>query len=373
MSTSQISQYGKRMDAVWASLEPSLWNAAHPGMLVSMYFIMGLDQYSITKHALSWWQQNHPDWIFYACTADGAPTHDIAYMKGIGVPDMPLDIHNPEVVAYQVVTMSKAAKAAGYNALAVDQVVFWNIYLGGNPNFGQSVNSTEYGCGVWQGGTFVRRYASKTDPQYVTDVVNYVAQARSVAHSYGVTLITNHPAGSISYAPERALLANTDVDMDETGFSDYGRYTEKNGSVFRGELPYIRYAQEHGTAMLVVDKFVNETHVDSPGFEYSLATYLLGNEGALLLFVGGLYEYGTMQYHPEYDAPIGSACSAVAGGPDVFYRRFTGGLAVVNASGVSHSFALPAGSYRDIEGRPITSTLSLAPNDAYVLTGGSGC
>lgn len=373
MSSSQIDQYGRRLDAVWASLEPSTWTGAHPGMIVSQYFIMGLDQYSITHHTLSWWQQNHPDWILYACTSSGSPTHDIAEMGGIGVPDMPLDIHNSSAVAYQVQTMSLAAKSAGYTALAIDQVVFWNIYRGGNPNFGQTVKSGEYGCGVWQGGTFVRRYASPTDSQYVTDVVNYVAQARGIAHRYGLTLITNHPAGSVSHGAERELLANTDIDMDETGFSAYGKYTQVNGGTLRSELAYLRYAQEHGTGMLVIDKFANEAHVDTAGFEYSLATYLLSNEGGQLLYVGGLNEYGTLQYHPEYGAPIGHACTAVSGGPEVYTRRFSGGFVVVNGTAQTRTFTLPSGSYRDIEGRAINRTLSLGPNDSYVLLGATGC
>ena len=57
-------------------------------------------------------------------------------MSGINVPDVPLDIHNPSAVAYQVGTMAQAAKNGGYNALAIDQVVFWNVYVGGNRNFG---------------------------------------------------------------------------------------------------------------------------------------------------------------------------------------------------------------------------------------------
>jgi hypothetical protein len=161
--------------------------------------------------------------------------------------------------------------------------------------------------------------------------------------------------------------------MDETGFSAYGQYLKHNGDFFRAELPYLRYGQEHGTAMIVVDKFANEAHVDAAGFEYSLATYLLANDGALLLFVGGLDEYGTIQYHSEYGAPIGHACAAVAGGPYVYYRRYSGGLAAVNATAQTRSFTLPAGSYRDIEGRAVRSTLALAPNDAYVLLGSGGC
>lgn len=371
MPASQIAQHGKRIDAVWGSVKPSPWRSAHPGMLVSEYFIMGLDQYSVTHHALSWWQQHHPDWILYACSANGSPTHDIAEMGGIDVPDMPLDIHNSSAVAYQITTMAQAAKSAGYNALAIDEAVFWNIYGGGNRNFGQRRKSGEYGCGSWHGGSFARHYSSPTDSQYVNDVLNYVAKARSIAHSYGLTLIVNHPAGSIENSAERQLLASTDVDLDETGFSDYGRYRAGSGSTFRTELAYVRYAQEHGTGMLVIDKFINEPSVGKAGMEYSLATYLLGNEGGLLLYVGT--HYGTMQYHSEYDAPIGHACAAVSSRSNVYSRRFGGGLAIVNASAAPASFTLPPGTYHDIEGRALHSPLRLGANDAYVLLGGSGC
>lgn len=346
----------------------------HPGVLVSQYFIMGMDRYNITHHTLAWWQQNHPDWIQYACTSGGAPTHDIAYMGGINEPDMPIDIHNPSAVAYHLQTLAQAAKNAGYTALAIDQVVFWNIDKGGNPSFGQRVHSSEYACGSWHGNTFQRAYASPTDPQFATDVVNYVAQARAIAHQYGLTLIVNHPAGPVSNANEQRLLENTDIDMDETGFSDYGHYAQQHGEIFKNELAYVRYAQEHNTGVFVIDKFTNETHVDARSFEYSLATYLLGNEGGMLLFVGGNKEYGTMQYHSEYDAPIGHPCTAVNSGPVVFSRRFSGGLAVVNAGASPQTFTLPSGSYRDVEGRAIGGgSLSLAPNDGYVLLGGSGC
>lgn len=374
MPAATIDQHAAKIDAVWASVEAGSWKSAHAGMLVSQYFIMGLDQHSITHHDLAWWRQNHPDWILYACTASGAPTHDVAYMRGIGVPDVPLDIHNPGAVSYQVSAMARSAKDGGYNALAIDQVVFWNIYQGGNPNFDQSVKSGEYGCGVWKGSTFERLYASPSDPRYAWDVVNYVAQARSIAHSYGLTLMVNHPAGPVGSAQEQRLLRSTDIDLDETGFSDYGRYAAGNGSGFTRELSYIRYAQQHGTGMMVIDKFSNEEHVDSIGLEYSLATYLLANEGGLLLFVGGENDYGTMQYHSEYDAPIGRPCGAVSAGPVIYARRFSGGLVLVNASASSQTLSLPSSGYRDIEGRAVSgSTLTVGPNAGYVLLGGPGC
>lgn len=340
-------------------------------MLISQYFIMGMDQYSVTQHSLNWWKSNHPDWILYACDASGNPTHDIAYMPDINTPDMPIDIHNPDAVRDQVETMATYAAAHGYNALAIDQAVFWNTLEGGNPSFGEQRNSNEYACGVWKDGTFIRRYASPRDPAWTADVVAYVALARSIAHAHGVTLIVNHPAGDIANPNEQALVRSTDVEMDETGFSDYGRYVNDSGALFKRELAFMRYTQEQGTAMLVIDKFTNMTHPNAAGFEYALATYLLGNQGAALLFVGGLHDYGTLQYHPEYADAIGRPCTDVAGGPQVYRRRFSGGLSVVNAGLTSASFTLPSGaSYRDIEGRAVESTLSLRPNDAYVLLGG---
>lgn len=371
--SSQIQQNGRRYDAVWGSVEPGAWSSAHHGMIVSNYFIMGMDQYAATKHTLSWWQKNHPDWILYACTSSGQPTHDIAYMPGISVPDMPLDIHNPAVVDYQIGTMAAYASANGYNSLAIDQVVFWNTYKGGNPAMGQKLRDGEYGCGSWHGNTFERRYASPQDPQWNADVVAYVRQAHTLLRSRGMTLIVNHPAGNTSDPNEQQLLASTDVDLDETGFSDYGRYTQDNGGIFKRELLFMQYAQQHGTGVLITDKFQNETHVSAAGLEYALATYLLGNDGAALLFTGGAHEYGTMQYHPEYDQRIGTPCSGVAGGPHVYARAFSGGLAVVNASAAAQTYSLPSGkSYRDIEGRSVHNPLTLAPEDAYVLVTASG-
>jgi hypothetical protein len=376
MSSSTIQRNGRRYDAVWASLSPRAWAAAHPRMIVSNYFIMGLDQYSVTGHHLSWWQGNHPDWILYACTASGAPTHDIAYMTGVNVPDMPLDIHNPQAVAYQVNTMATYAKAAGYNALAVDQVVFFNIYHGGNPAFGQTRKSGEYGCGSWHGATFQRRYKAGADPAYIADVVAYVRQARSILHSRGMTLVVNHVAGSLEDRNERELLANTDAVLNETGFSDYGRYASRP-SLTNVTLTWSRYAQSQGVAVLTVDKFINySAGITGQPLEFSIATYLLANQGAELLFVGGLHGYGTLQYHSEYDAPVGKPCADVSGGPAVFWRRFSGGIAVVNSSTSSATFTLPNGkSYKDLETHAsISGTLRAAPMSGYVLlTSSNGC
>jgi hypothetical protein len=269
--------------------------------------------------------------------------------------------------------MDRAARSAGYNSLAIDQVVFWNTYAGGNPSFGQRPVSGAYGCGVWHGSTFERRYAGPNDPQWIADVVSYMRQAKQVASRDGIALVINHPAGNIENASEQQLLANTDVEMDETGFSDYGRYAQMGGKLFTRELAYMRYAQEHGIGFMVIDKFNGEATPAPAHLEYAIATYLIGNEGGALLFTGGENSYGAAQSHAEFDAPIGRPCGGSTNAGALYSRAFQGGMAIVNAGSTAQSLRLPAGkTYRDLEGRRISSPLSVAPNDAYVLLG-PGC
>lgn len=372
MPESQVQKLAPRYDAVWASTDPSAWHNAHRNMIVSNYFIMGMDRYSVLQHSLSWWKANHPNWILYACRANGSPTHDIAYMQGIDVPDMPLDIHNPAVADYQISAMAHAALASGYNALAIDQVIFWNTYKGGNRAMGQHVVHSEYGCGVWNGNTFVRRYASPSDHNWTSDVIAYTREAKRVAAANGVTLVINHPAGKVDNPDEQQLLANTDVEMDETGFSNYGSYENRPQRFFTNELQYMRYAQEHGVGFLMIDKFVNDAQPSPHHLEYAIATYLLGNEGAALLFAGGLDGYGTNTYRSEYDAPLGRPCGGVVNDGDLYRRQFNGGIAVVNAGNSPQTYRLPNGTFRDLEGRAVGNPLRVGPHDAFVLLG-NGC
>ncbi|MBV9271021.1 MAG: hypothetical protein JO165_08005, partial [Candidatus Eremiobacteraeota bacterium] len=98
---SWIARDAGKYDAVWGSVYPHAWTSAHPGMLVADYFILGLDRKQITKHNVEWYQSHHPDWVMYSCSSDGSPTHDVAYMKSVD-DEVPLDIHNPEVVKDQL-------------------------------------------------------------------------------------------------------------------------------------------------------------------------------------------------------------------------------------------------------------------------------
>jgi hypothetical protein len=386
-SPSQIRADGALYDWVWGSYNPQPWHLANPQAPVSRYYIVEEDNTLISGHGVSWWKLNHPDWMLYTCDASGKPTRDLAYVPGVGFPDVVLNLHNPLVVRYQISqNLIPYALAHGYTALALDEVILRNFLVGGNPNLGQTIKPGEYACGTWNAdGAFTKVYTSPDDPTFAQDIVNWVASARQFARLSGLAIAVNHPVGSISDPNEKRLIANVDIVLDESGFTDYGNYGPT--SFFASTYRYAEWAEQQGVAMSFIQKYENETTSFTPReMDYALATYLMVNEGNADMFLSGAngpgYGYGAEQYHPEFATPIGAPCAATYGGasydaanPDVYYRRFEGGMAVADVGTRAESATLPAShAYADIEKRSVSNPLSIGAHDAYVLTTSSdGC
>ncbi len=368
---------GNRYGVIWGARPgmASPWRTGNPSIIASYYFPQETDlSYTVwgaAGHNLAWWQKYHPDWVLYSCTAAGTPTRIPAYVGGLST-NIPLDFHNPAVMSYQIHAAANYAKANGYNALAADEVVFYNIG-------GATAGSGAYACGVYQNGTFVRRYSSKSDPRWTTDTVAWTRTAHSITASAGLKLIVNHPAGNIANANEQAILANVDADVDEMGYADYGLYA-KSSSLFKLTLDWVRYAQAHGVSPLIIDKYYQSAAVSPTQLERSIAAYLMGNEGGEGLFVGNSSSYGLEQYHSQYAVNYGTACGTYYGGsaasPNIWYRRFTNAIVVVNSgsSRASEVATLPTGHvYRDLAGRAVSNPLNVANYGAYVLLTTNGC
>lgn len=373
ISSSQKMADGPRYDFVWGSYTPPApWYAQNSSLIAS--------QYSIFMSAAA--GQDfiiHPDWVLYNCLADGTPTHTPAYMQaGAYGRATPVDIHNPDVISDSVHRFAASAIHNGYNALAIDQVLYSNI-MGGNAGVGS------YGCGVWQGNTFVRRYASKADRQWSLDVVNWVKTAKSIITTdpaiapYRLKLAINHPGGNPSEPRDQQLVANVDMGLNEIGFTNYGGYI-RLPYLFSQTLNFSRYEQAHGVTAMLIDKFSQTYPLTATQREWAVGTYLMANDGNALLYTtyggSGGGGYNTEHYLSEYGTHLGLPCGVVTGGPQMYQRRFDNGLVVVNADTSSHSATLPAmHPYTDIEGRPVTNPLTLQPTDAFVLTtsAGTGC
>jgi hypothetical protein len=393
MSASDIASEAPYEDIVWGAFNPGAWDAAHPGMIVSRYLMPFDDDYAISGHNLTWWQQNHPDWILYACDQNGNPTHYVA--RDDGFPDVPLDIHNPQVIQYQILqTVGPYMIANGYNALAADNVTFRNYTGAPNTILGQSVPGENYGtdgwfgCGIWEGNTFVKRYTmgyGKADPAFIADLVNWVETVRSMLNTdpslapYHLRFLVNHPLGSIGDPNEQAIISHVDGMEYEGSFSNWDRF----GQNFPSIIQYMQYVQESHVAMIDINYFCSnlagvqcEPSVTPSQMEFVMAAHSLANEGALGLFIspstGDIYSY-----HPEYRTRLGTPCAEYTTvGTDMYSRRFSNGLVVVNnSSTTAQPFTLPSNhGYTDIEGRALSNPLTVNPDDGYVLTTtGNGC
>jgi hypothetical protein len=391
MTSGQIQTEAPHTDSVWGAFQPAAWNAAHPGMIVSRYVLPNEDVRLISGHDLTWWQANHPDWILYACKSDGTPTHDVA-ASGTGFGDVALDIHNPSVVDYQIRQLvGPNMIQQGYNTIAADNITFVNYLF--DPVTGAA--SKAYGCGVWQGNTFVRRYGPATggefdqdlDGNFTADLINWLRQARSILSTdptlapHHFKIIVNHPfVGSSPTATEQTMLQYVDGALDEAGFTHYGERVL--GGNFITTLNWAQYTQSHGIAIFFADYFcvgsnscpTDPSALTGSQIDWALAGYALANNGGANVYIspggGAIYTYRS-EYADRYGTPCGGYSAL---GNNVFTRRFSNGFAVVNAGSTSQSVQLPAHTYTDIGGRAVSNPLMVSGSDAYMLlTSGNGC
>jgi hypothetical protein len=383
MTSSQIVSDAPHYDAVWGANSPQLWHSVNPSVVTSRYFIPQEDRSQLSGHDLTWWQTNHPDWILYACKADGTPTHDFAYWAGVDKPDVPLDQHNPAVIDYQVRQLNGMnAIANGDQALAVDQIVFEDAMVGGNPNFGQSVKSGEYACGIWNGATFVRRYSGVHDPAWTADMIAFVKATRQIVTTdstlapYHLKVIVNHPPGPMSNPNEQTLLQYIDGMVDEAGYANYARYnTSVDKNLFAFTAAYLVALQKRKIAAFIINSF-KDAAVTPLQREYAVATYFMSDQGGQDMYVSP-GPGGSQENFPEYSVRLGQPCEDFHGGPYLYERRYSGGLVLVNSGSLPAAFvdaSLPDNhTYTDIEGRKVTNPLPVASSDAYVLTTTNGC
>lgn len=391
MTTTQIQTEAPHFDAVWAALSPSTWDSAHPGMYVSRYILPNEDESLITGRTLTWWQtqSGHPDWVLYACKSDGTPTNDAAYFYS-PYKDVPLDIHNPAVVNYQVHLLGNYMIQHGYNTLAVDNIEFINYSTGPNPTLGEGSPQTGwYGCGIYQNGKFVRRYSTghdNADPNWTADTLNWLHTARSIFSTdttlapHHFKIIINHPPyDSTPSATEQQMLQYVDGMLDENGFTHYGHLL--TGNQFMSTLNWMEYLQAHNMAIFITDYFcygstcpTNPSALTKSQVDWALATYAVGNNGGAGVYIspktGAIYTYRS-----EYSTKYGTPCSGYQQSGTLVYRRFSGGFAVANSGTSAQSITLPAGHiYSDVESRAVSNPLTVNGTDAYMLlTASNGC
>lgn len=405
MTPGQVVSEAPLYDSIWGAFQPGTWYQNHPSMIVSRYVLPNEDVKLISGHDFNWWNTNHPDWILYACLADGTPTHDLAG-TGTNFGNIPLDIHNPAVVDYQIRQLvGPDMISEHYNTVAADNITFVNYLY----DQSQPVSSHAYGCGIWQGNTFIRRYGPPTggdfdqpDQAFINDLTNWLAQTRQILNTdptlapHHFKIVVNHPfvGGFGPTQQESNMLQYVDGFLDESGFTHYGGRVTQNS--FAQTLSWAVYAQSNHLAIFFADYFCSASNTNpdtgqpcstnpqtltGAEIDWALATYALINNGGTNVFIspegGAIYTYRS-EYSDRYGAPCTS--SFTSNGNYVYTRKFAGGFAVVNAANantIPQTVQLPQGhTYTDIGSRPISNPLTINGADAYMLqltSSGNGC
>jgi hypothetical protein len=367
-------------DAVWGSNSGKMvaaWHAGNEALLAGYYIIAGTDaelhQFGNLGHPLSWWQANHPDWILYECDQQ-----TIAYVPG--QTQVPLDISNPDVVAYLLTTVGTYAENNGYDQVSFDFVEPVNE-TGGE-------NGGSRGCGVWttQDGqqVWVQKFSgSPSDPAWVSALVGYLTSASQYLHGLPRPLAVWGNNTVYGVAPgdptESQFVSVLDVVSDETGFADYGKFA--TDAAFNDIVSWAATIQGEGKAYLPRALYHTAT-LSNAQIEYAIAAYMMEKEEASAMTVYPYGQYGTDRYSPAYQAPVGVPCGPMYGGPKyqhlgqyVYYRVYSGGLTIVNTKNAkSYTVDLPQQSYTDaVTGQTVTSPLAVGPDAGFVLLDQTGC
>jgi hypothetical protein len=381
ISIPQATRHGSRYGAVWGARQATVipWQTNNRNNRPLLYTPFDTDiNGAPLGHSLQWWQNNHPDWILYECNKK-----TVAYVPGL--PEVPLDISNPAVAAYQATTLGAYAEINGYNGIGADIVDLTN-------NTGHAKTGAG-GCGVWKTPlTWVQKFSGEyVDPKWASAVASWATTLQPLLHAYPrrLALAVNTPPGRYT-APIngkggdpvlRSLFNNIDIELDEAGFAMWGMYV--NSATFVNIVGWTEYVQSRGKVFFVADNWNQQGGEPTlHQLDYSLATYMMGKEQASALYVGKNEMYGKENYYQQYDTQIGRGCSPMYGGPDdphyhgekIYLRKYTGSLAIVNVSPTdTYKITLPKPTYTNIEGGIVNSPLKVGPNTGYVLLTTNGC
>ena len=127
---SDIATLGHLYDFVWGASPAKLplWRKANPDIVLAAYIPVNRDYEWCHHHGdlrpgggrrLGWWQQHNPEWVVYQCDR---VTPAYLYKDPSCVP---LDISNPEVLAFQWNNCTAPAAKLGYDAIGVDNFGEW--------------------------------------------------------------------------------------------------------------------------------------------------------------------------------------------------------------------------------------------------------
>jgi hypothetical protein len=361
--------YAKNYDFVWGAAPGNMavLRAANPNIFLSFYITVNrdtgtfLDQSVATRRSPNYWQTLHPDWILYKCDRT-TPAYEIGDNTV-----MPFDMTNNDFINWQVQTYAIPASEAGYDAIAADNLNLDNA-------FGA--------CGFYHNGKWVQRYTGQdNDPQWEKDTLYWVTQMQAKLHAlpHPLALIPNlgvfSGASTVNYASDpilQQIINHVDGFLDESSFTKYGAgYV--TGSNWVNLVQLIQEAQQKNKPYYLLTEFPKDQPLTQADSEWAISCYLMAKEHLSALFYARQQNYGDYINHPEYNAPIGMPISDMFQDQGIYWRLYSNGAVLVNASASQtvtvnlHTVNVDATAYTDLYGKVAGQSVSMAPHSGLVL------
>jgi len=386
ITTSSLRNYdwvwgGKHLDNIHA------YNQINPSFVVSFIFPYLLVHNS--TETLQHWQKTQNSWILYQCD------RKTPAWQG-KLPNIPLDITNPNVIQWQIENYAKPAAQAGYDVIAADM---FSLH--------------EYGgaCGVWESpGKWKQLYniskkchpkrdetcnipSVKTSSHLTPGELDFAQKQIQWLNKFreGISSITTKKGKPMGLIPNFSItmqgliwndpllqdvIVNVDGILDECGFTRCGHWREHE-PLWSNSTLYALTAQEKGVGYHTIHECGKVGNITDPSLrQWIVGSYLMINNHFASLFLSNVQQYGSWMLNwAEFSVPIGTPTGwpvkLISG---LWKRDFTNGTVLINPS-EDHdvSFGLNASRcYADIYGNPITtraaSRFDVAPGSAKVFT-----
>ncbi len=348
-----LSQESGAVDLVWGSSY-----ATQPtGMYNSAYIPYAEDNYG---YSVSWYQQNHPDWLEYQCDKK-----TLAFEFG-STTIAPLDFANPDVMQFQWTNWVDAPLAQGYQGIAVDTMDLTNDWAR---------------CGHFTAaGQWVQQYSGKpTDPKFRHDVLAWESATYQHVQQYSPTATMQV---NISYQFGQSmqdnlqLMTTTDLLFDERGFTNWGDGNPVTPSEWAKIVSVLNYVQSKGLCYMTNGEELGPSKkISQQERLWVISNYLLVRNDCTYMYMSGFngqqQDYGRLILFPEYSIDIGQPTGAMQKIQRVWERAYSNGLTIVNPFNRTATVTLPNGSWIDVNGNPVGPDVTLPQQTGQVLLKGN--
>ena len=325
----------------------------------------------------TWLKRNHPDWITYTQDRRTPAYYHIGNYTDRS--HIPLDFTNGAVQDYVVQQCLLPALAQGYTGVGFDH--------------GTTLNPFSVVGHFDTQGHWIQLYSGAyNDPAYRTAATRAFAQLtqkmRAVAQTQGKSLliaVNDYP--DLQYNDNYTdLMPYLDIVFDEAGFTGLANNTlpyltskpiqgttTTNGWYLKVQ-DLIKVQQTMGKAVIVNALEPYTIDMNHPpqqkDVQWILANYLLvkydHTYSAFIISRNASYNQQNFAL-PEFLAKVGTPTTAIQFAQNVYMRKYSQGLALVNPSlDQSYTVNLPSGTYKDLHGNGI-STIIMSPHSGLVL------